>query len=352
MLSKISDALNTFKNQYVDSGSWVLFSLLLFNVCLAAALNLTNLLDMHFTGNTFFPAEWGWANPLMLALFCVTLRFSKDLHPRVAFFTYYLPLYFFIAELIVWVTMGIQYTPFHPIDQTLLHWDQALHFSTPALLSFTQAHLFFHKLMIFTYNALEPELYALPLLMAALYCKRSTQTFLIAVLISYPIGALIYYFFPTTAPASIIHNPHFMAAQHDTYLKFYEVHHRMQITTGTDGGLIAFPSFHVIWGILLAYLTIERKWIFYPVACFNALLILATMMLGWHYLVDVLAGATIAAGSLAAAVAIYRRYFTIRKCGFLGDCKLPASPAPPEIGGGSSSLSSSLKTIPRPFSKA
>ena len=140
--------------------------------------------------------------------------------------------------------------------------------------------------------------------MAILGEGRAVMTFMFALLISYFIGTLIYYFFPTIAPAALFHSPLFTFQEHDTYIKFYEIHHHLMPTT-TQGGMIAFPSFHVIWASLLIYVTRPRWWLFLPLLAWNAILISSTMLLGWHYLADALCGIVLAAGSIWVSEKIY-----------------------------------------------
>ena len=151
------------------------------------------------------------------------------------------------------------------------------------------------------------ELALFPIVLALLLEKRAIKVYLLAMLLASIVGFSIYYFFPTTAPASVFFDKNFTPFQHDTFIKFFEIHHHLPITT-TQGGLIAFPSFHVIWAALLAYSLKNRKHLFYPVLVFNAIVIVSTVFLGWHYLTDVIGGLTLAGLSVWAAEVIYKRY--------------------------------------------
>ena len=55
-------------------------------------------------------------------------------------------------------------------------------------------------------------------------------------------------------------------------------------------GLIAFPSFHTIWAILLALAFRHRRRLFVVAVALNLVVILSTLTTGWHYLSDVLGG--------------------------------------------------------------
>lgn len=59
----------------------------------------------------------------------------------------------------------------------------------------------------------------------------------------------------------------------------------------TGYGMVAFPSFHTVFAVLLARLYRGERWV-YPVAVIvNVGVVIATFPMGWHYLVDLLGGA-------------------------------------------------------------
>ena len=65
-------------------------------------------------------------------------------------------------------------------------------------------------------------------------------------------------------------------------------------------GIISFPSFHTTLAILLVYAMRHHRWALAVFVPLNMLLIVATLSVGGHYLVDVLAGAAVAVISIAA----------------------------------------------------
>jgi membrane-associated phospholipid phosphatase len=65
-------------------------------------------------------------------------------------------------------------------------------------------------------------------------------------------------------------------------------------------GIISFPSFHTTLAILLVYAVRHHRWALAVLLPLNMLLIVATLSVGGHYLVDVLAGAAVAILSIAA----------------------------------------------------
>jgi hypothetical protein len=71
-------------------------------------------------------------------------------------------------------------------------------------------------------------------------------------------------------------------------------------------GLITFPSFHAILAVLAALALRYTRYLRWPAAMLAALVVLATVTTGWHYLVDVWAGLLVAILSFAAARAYLR----------------------------------------------
>ncbi len=60
------------------------------------------------------------------------------------------------------------------------------------------------------------------------------------------------------------------------------------------------PSFHTIWALLCVYLLRDWKYPFIVLGLINSLLIIACVLLGWHYLSDVLVGVLLAGGLIYA----------------------------------------------------
>ena len=66
-------------------------------------------------------------------------------------------------------------------------------------------------------------------------------------------------------------------------------------------GIISFPSFHTVGGVLVATALWRVSWARWPVLALDAAMIAATPVFGGHYMVDVLAGAGVALAAIAAA---------------------------------------------------
>lgn len=266
-----------------------------------------NAYTTQFAGNLFQDPSWVVLAPMALVMMGLG-GYLRCFMPRSGFIIRSFALLFIVATVQqAALAYGIQFTPFPTIDLSLLRADQWLGFDSLAVLQWTHQHPLVLNTLETAYNGLILQLMLVPCLLTLLQQHRALNVFLMAMLMAFLLGTTIYYFFPTIAPAGILQSPYFTEEQLATSLKFFQLHHHLPITT-VEGGLIAFPSFHVAWAVLLAYLCRPKAWLFYPMLLLNTLVIAATFMLGWHYLVDALAGIVLAIGAIIVAEKIYARY--------------------------------------------
>jgi membrane-associated phospholipid phosphatase len=67
-------------------------------------------------------------------------------------------------------------------------------------------------------------------------------------------------------------------------------------------GVVSFPSFHTMLGIMIIYAARDTRWLLIPVLLVNGTMIVSTLTVGGHHLADVLAGA----GLTFAAILVVR----------------------------------------------
>ena len=202
--------------------------------------------------------------------------------------------------LVILGTNAIQYTPFSPIDQRILDWGAWMHIDLARLVAWSTAHATLYKSMAWIYESLTYQLTYLPLLLILLGRFERLHEYYFLLLLTALIGFSFYYFFPTTAPASVIDSPYFTEAQHATELKFKQIHSHIKPTT-LEGGMIALPSFHVIWAWLCVWLVRDWAWAFRLLLLLNAGMVVSCVLLGWHYALDIIASIAI----LGVAHAVY-----------------------------------------------
>jgi len=204
------------------------------------------------------------------------------------------------------LTTGAQYTPFAPIDAALARGDAALGWNAPAALHWTAARPLLRQTLSACYASTDVQLALLPLAASLAPDRRRRRVLVHAMIYALLGGTLFYYFFPSSGPAGVYASPDFLPVQFWTARKFALVHARLSGAT-LAGGMIAFPSFHVAWSALAVDACRGRRRLFWPALALNAAVIAATVLLGWHFLVDVPAGLALAAAAVGAGEYAHRR---------------------------------------------
>jgi hypothetical protein len=241
----------------------------------------------HYPGNSYYPDEAPW----IFFVLCLTyagiclLWGKQSLTAQKIREIIYL---FFSMALIILGCTAIQYTPFNPIDQTIINWSQWTQLDLTRLLHWSATHPMIYQIMEILYDTVPLQLTYLPFILICFGVFNRLHEYYFLLLVTAFMGYAFYYFFPTTAPASMLESPYFTEAQRATGLKFYQIHAHITPTT-VKGGMIASPSFHVIWGWLCAFLIRDYRWVFGFVCLLNIAMTVSCVLLGWHYILDLMA---------------------------------------------------------------
>ncbi len=105
----------------------------------------------------------------------------------------------------------------------------------------------------------------------------------------------IFLFFPAQGSCAYFH---FTTPDH--YVGVLKELDRLRAGVATvswrDGqGIVTFPSFHTIWALLLTAAFRGRRFLFWPIAILNAVVIVSCITTGMHYLADILGGLIVTA---------------------------------------------------------
>lgn len=214
---------------------------------------------------------------------------------KTANFLKFLAIYLFAWFSIAIASYGIQLTPFKAIDTLLYHADLMLGISQNTLIAWAHKQTMLHSLLKFSYSSLDIQLIILPFMAAICLKTEKAQEFLGLFALVNLIGCIIYYLWPTASPASVLSHTYLVSGQIDLAAEFKQLHQGLTPSVIGDG-LISFPSFHVIWATLFTFVFYRKKWLFYPLLLLNITLCAATVLLGWHYVVDVIGGWAVLAG--------------------------------------------------------
>ena len=230
---------------------------------------------------------------LSCALFLMMVRFGLKLQFNLCHDNTWIKMlgeaaiYSMTIVLILFATSAVQYTPFHPVDRKIVGAEQLLHLDLKSAIAWLNQNNQLKEIANDIYFSLSYQLLFIPLGVLLMRQYDALHQFYFLVLLTWLIGSLIYYFFPTMGPASVIDSPYFIHAQRDTGLKFWQLHHYIQPVTA-DGGMIAMPSFHVIWAWLCVWLVRSWPTVFVLMIAMNSILIVSCVFLGWHYFLDVI----------------------------------------------------------------
>ena len=280
----ISSQVTVQKNRLLTSSAVIALITLLF----ASACKLFNALNTQYIGNNYIPPATGFIFIVIALMYCGVVLLSS----RQSFFAQVLQrlaLVYSCLWLLAFLTDSVQYTPFPEIDKWLLQLDSHLYFNTNQALNWLFHYPKLVSLLTYAYAFLQIELLGFFLILVVINHPQKLHESLFLLLSTALIGFAFYYFFPTIAPAGVISNHHFYKEQLDTSLKFKQIHQHLTPTT-IEGGLIGMPSFHCIWALICQYYVRDWPYVWWGLLPFNSLLLIACVLLGWHYLVDVLAG--------------------------------------------------------------
>jgi hypothetical protein len=270
----------------------------------AAAMSAVNAAVFRYVGCGYFPRLFA---PLPIAAgMCAWVGCVGRGRARETELLVDLSLYALVTVAMAALTTGAQYTPFHPIDASLARWDAALGVDGPAILHWTASHPRLRYFLASCYESTDLQLALAPFAAALAPDRRRRRVLIHAMTYSLLAGMLFYYFFPSSGPAGVYTSPDFLPIQRWTSQKFALVH-SFQAGATIAGGMVAFPSFHVVWSALIVDAARARRWLFWPALALNAIVIASTLLLGWHFLVDVFAGLALAAASVAAGEYAHRR---------------------------------------------
>lgn len=133
------------------------------------------------------------------------------------------------------------------------------------------------------------------------YLKDSISHFLYSILGCYLIGLLIFLFYPTVGP--FICYPESLRSEYQNTLTYkamqtmaqgYQAVKQQSISFSDLGYFVSFPSLHVAVALVLQYFIKNSAlhfWMFLPI---NLAVIVSTVYLGFHYFIDIPAGALLA----------------------------------------------------------
>lgn len=184
------------------------------------------------------------------------------------------------------------------------------------------------------YSTLGWQPLALVMLLFASGRERHGWTFLSAWGLTLAVTVMIFPFFP--ALGAFLHHGigvhEFPGIRVDAAWRHVKILHPVRdgtlrsLSVNVIAGVVTFPSFHAAAAVLLAWGFWPLRWCRWPFLLLNVCMFASSLVIGGHYLVDLVAGGAIAATCIVAALALSRRIVAVRRGPQVGTVS-PAVPA-------------------------
>lgn len=287
MLSKTKKIIPNEFNCVLKTNSRCLISSSIFVLALGIFIHLLNISCFKYPGANYFIPVFiefflfvGFTYLGLLILLGENSFFTRRVRQ--------LLLFAIIANIYTFATSAVQFTPFTPIDDKIIGLEAYFYINYAVIVEWTRTHLLVEAIMDAAYMSIAPTLVGIPFLLIVVGYTKYLKRYFFMMLSTCIIGFTIYFLLPTMAPASIINSEYFPLSQVATGFKFWQLHNYVVPTT-YDGGMISLPSFHVIWSWCTLSLLKGLK-VAYRIFFINhVLLVISCVLLGWHYITDIIA---------------------------------------------------------------
>jgi hypothetical protein len=195
------------------------------------------------------------------------------------------------------------------IDTWLAKIDRSLGFDWAAVMAAMAGHPLLNSMLFFSYNSVLPEIALMTVALAWAGKAESTYRFCLCVAVGALIAIFIWALMPSVGTQALFTLPPQIAAKLNLAVQGdygIELNRLLRdgpglITPSELRGLIAFPSYHGVLALIVAWYAREIPRLFWPLLAINALVLVATPVQGGHYLVDVFASFPVAMLSIVIA---------------------------------------------------
>lgn len=199
-------------------------------------------------------------------------------------------------------------------DDLLAAADKAIGFDWTAMFRLYQDHPWLIEPSRLAYNSMALQVGIVPLLLVLVDKSERAWQFLTALTIAGIVTVIVHPFFPAAGPF----------LQYDVTLEDLpqlnftypwttgETIERIRLGKITDvtsamNGLVSMPSFHAIAAVTLAWGTYPIRWVGIPLVLLNIGMWMSTIVIGSHYLIDLILGTVVAMMAILVAKHIVSR---------------------------------------------
>ena len=201
------------------------------------------------------------------------------------------------------------------IDGKLAAFDSALRLDTRAMVTAAANTPVFAELMGLAYLSSFPILFASVVLLG--WTRHVRPLWQLAFVFACTVVgcATLSVFFPAAGafahfayPAQVLDGlPSGAGVYHLQKFEYYRHAVAPVISMSSLQGVITFPSFHCCLALMTGFAYAEHRWLFLVSLLWNGLVIVSTIPIGGHYIVDLPAGAALWGLAYALAAALWRR---------------------------------------------
>lgn len=210
----------------------------------------------------------------------------------------YYPLMLFLSGIAGLVLSYLVVDPGVPVyDNALAKMDSMLFFRWPDWLAFYRAHPWYQGVLQSAYDSWGLQIYGSAFFFAFKGWQSRNRELLRIAIASTVITLAVFHSLPALGPFFYYSvAPKLEPLLHLPYLRAGTA---LTLTPLDLQGLISFPSFHTVMAITFVYVHRGQGNLTRIIAVLNATMLLATIVCGAHYLVDLLGGLAVAAVSIA-----------------------------------------------------
>jgi membrane-associated phospholipid phosphatase len=182
-------------------------------------------------------------------------------------------------------------------DPMLARADAALGLSAPAVVRWVNERPAVALIMWLAYFSLIPQTILAIVCLGLGNNRYNLDKFLVRFMLAALITAVGFYLWPAKGtyapPFNLPAPPHCLPW--GEHLDAMRSGARTLVTWRDAEGLIAFPSFHAVWAVLLIASFSGCRRLFWPLAALNVVVVISTITTGMHYFADMFAGLIISA---------------------------------------------------------
>jgi membrane-associated phospholipid phosphatase len=177
-------------------------------------------------------------------------------------------------------------------DGLFVRGDALLGFDWTAFANWANSHWVVQNLFIWTYTSVIWQSGLVMLVGSATKAGDTNGDFVWTIMISGLICTLVFAILPALGNDGLAERAPIAALLQVRELGW----HHLNIDDAE--GLVTFPSFHTALGFIFPYAARRVRWVFWVLIPFNAIMIVSTVTVGGHYLIDLIAGGIVAYASI------------------------------------------------------